>query len=109
MNEKSFLQLVPKSDFLNAKLLLTENWDIKPQAKYLKHYFLSKEGKKIQLETTGSTFFDAHNNRHGTRFFSRPVEKMQPAEERKAKTPIFAANNTNIALAIQILTESLHI
>ena len=34
MNEKSFLQLVPKSDFLNAKLLLTENWDIKPQAKY---------------------------------------------------------------------------
>jgi len=100
INEKSFLQLVPKSDSLNAKSLLTENWDIKPQSKYLKHYFSSKEGKKIQLETTGSAFFDAHNNHHGTRFFSRPVEKMQPAEERKAKMSIFAANNTNIALAI---------
>jgi PAS domain S-box-containing protein len=98
IKEKPFLQLVPKSDSLNARALLTEDWDIKPQVQYLKHYFISKDDEKIQLETTGCAFFDAYNNSHGTRFFSRPVNNIQPEEERKVKLALFSANNANVAI-----------
>ncbi len=98
--EKSFLHIVPKSDSINARALLSEDWERNGNAVYLKHYLSSKDGNKVLFETTGSAFFDTHSNTHGTRFFSRPVDKEPSSEERKNKMAIFAANNISQGIAI---------
>ena len=98
--EKSFLYIVPKSDSISARALLSQDWERNGNAVYLKHYLVSKDGNKVLFETTGSAFFDTHSNTHGTRFFSRPGDKEPSSEERKNKMAIFAANNISQGIAI---------
>lgn len=54
--DKSFLHLVPKSDSINARTLLSEDWERQGNTVYLKHYLVSKDGNKVLFETTGSVF-----------------------------------------------------
>ncbi len=98
--EKSFLYIVPKSDSINTRALLSEDWERNGNTVFLKHYLVSKDGNKVLFETTGSDFFDIQSNKNGTRFFSRPVDKEPSSEERKNKMAIFAANNISQGIAI---------
>lgn len=100
LEDKSFLHLVPKSDSINARTLLSEDWERQGNAVYLKHYLVSKDGNKVLFETTGSVFLDTLSNKQGTRFFSRPVDTEQSSEERKNKMAMFAANNISQGIAI---------